>query len=208
LAEYEMALKVSPDDTTLLNWCAATLNNLHRYEDALKVIDRAIAREPNGVAHHYYVRGFALVRLKRLDEALAAAERSRELDPNGLGTWLLKADIHGRRKEYVQKRECLERAVAVTPGDWIIWANFATFLAECGNGKVRDLSRAVEMARKAVTLAPEAAGSQCALGVTLLRAGDLKGSMDALCRATRLESARERRSSQRSIHRPYKLTKG
>jgi tetratricopeptide (TPR) repeat protein len=64
--------------------------------------------------------------------------------------------------------------------------NLAWFLATSPRKEIREPKRAVELARKAVVLAPASASIWNTLGVALYRIGDLKGAIEALEKSERL----------------------
>ncbi|MYA17823.1 MAG: tetratricopeptide repeat protein, partial [Gammaproteobacteria bacterium] len=78
--QYELAVDIEPENREALNYLAASLSELKRYEEAheryLELIeldaDNAVAHASHGVVLHH---------LGRNAEALARVERALELDP-------------------------------------------------------------------------------------------------------------------------------
>jgi tetratricopeptide (TPR) repeat protein len=66
----------------------------------------------------------------------------------------------------------------------------ASLFATCPDHKFRDTKRAVELAKKAVELAPGRGENWNTLGIAYYRAGDFKASMEALERSMRLGKSR------------------
>jgi tetratricopeptide (TPR) repeat protein len=66
--------------------------------------------------------------------------------------------------------------------------DLARFLANCPNQQLRDVDRAVSLAREAVVLAPKGGDCWRTLGVAHYRAGDWKAAVAALNKATELRS--------------------
>src|SRR5207237_6850828 len=64
----------------------------------------------------------------------------------------------------------------------------AYFLATYPDPKIRDQRRAVDLARKAVELAPKAGGYWNTLGIAYYRAGEWQASLNALIKATEFDT--------------------
>jgi tetratricopeptide (TPR) repeat protein len=77
-------------------------------------------------------------------------------------------------------------ALRLQPGDAKVHNEAAWFLASCRDAKVRDPKRAVELARKAVALAPKEGTYWNTLGVAHYRAGDWKPAVAALKKSMKL----------------------
>ena len=63
-----------------LRTLSGLLGHLARFDDALREIDEAIAREPDSAEYHLH-RSWLLTQMHREDDALAAARRAVELEP-------------------------------------------------------------------------------------------------------------------------------
>jgi tetratricopeptide (TPR) repeat protein len=75
------ARALGPDDTFVLSGVAAALSALGDLEDALTLADRLVGMNPSADAPHL-LRGTVLVKLDRLDEALAELDLAERLGPN------------------------------------------------------------------------------------------------------------------------------
>lgn len=89
-------LATHPDDARALRLLAIAHTDLDRHAEALHWADRAVSVEPL-VAGGWHSRATALLGLDRVDEAIAAARRAVELDPdNWVEQYLLgRALVHG-----------------------------------------------------------------------------------------------------------------
>lgn len=85
-----------PDDGRALRLLSIACTDADRYPDALRWADRAVSVEPL-VAGGWHSRATALLGLDRVDEAIEAARRAVELDPdNWIEQYLLgRALVHG-----------------------------------------------------------------------------------------------------------------
>src|SRR5262249_51542834 len=72
------------------------------------------------------------------------------------------------------------------PTDFGALNSLAWLLATCTDAKLRDPDRAVELAKKAVELAPKAGAIWNTLGVAHYRAGDWKAAVTALNKSVEL----------------------
>ena len=83
-----------------------TLEKLHRYEDALVALDKAVTINPKDNFPHYN-RGIVLLRLNRQAEGIASLERAIEINPNDADAHynrgmarLLRGDLKGGFEDY------------------------------------------------------------------------------------------------------------
>jgi tetratricopeptide (TPR) repeat protein len=89
LAQFEAALDRSPEPDDLgrvLLYLATSLKELERFEDALPHLERAVALEPDELAHRN-LQGYCYYRLGRHAEAVECFRRAVELDPTSALDW-------------------------------------------------------------------------------------------------------------------------
>ncbi|MFC1526382.1 DUF5107 domain-containing protein [Candidatus Latescibacterota bacterium] len=84
--------------------------------ETLAVLDAALERHPQDAAAHYY-RGNVLARHRRLDEALAAWQRSVELDSANPVAWRNVALARGNAGDEDGAVEACRQAIAAAPAD-------------------------------------------------------------------------------------------
>jgi tetratricopeptide (TPR) repeat protein len=82
--------------------------------------------------------------------------------------------------------KAFSRAVHVAPDNASACNNLAWYLVTCPEPSVRDPARAVELAKRAVALAPGEGTSWNTLGVAQYRAGDWNAAIDSLMRSLSL----------------------
>jgi tetratricopeptide (TPR) repeat protein len=87
----------------------------------------------------------------------------------------------------VDAEKCWREAIRLRP-DFaaVAYNNLAWVLATCEDAAVRDPGRAVELARRAVKLDPNAGDSQNTLGVALYRTGDWTAAIETLNKSIEL----------------------
>jgi tetratricopeptide (TPR) repeat protein len=88
-----------------------------------------------------------------------------------------------------EAKRLYREGIEVSPQSAVVHNNLAWMLATASDPRVRDPGQAVELAKKAVELAPKAGGNWNTLGVAHYRAGDWKAAIEALMKARVLNGA-------------------
>jgi len=117
------------------------------------------------------------------DRAEAASRLSVELGPENATLWYKRCRVDmelGRTEEALKD---LSKLIALAPTDPTVQNNLAWMLATCTDEKLRDPSRALELAKKAVELAPNRGVFWNTLGAAYYRAGDCKAAIAALTKS-------------------------
>jgi tetratricopeptide (TPR) repeat protein len=106
--------------------------------------------------------------------------------------WRL-AGMYQKAGKFDQARECYDRALELAGGlekdhpyRRFAIGNLAWFLATAADSRARNPTRAIELARQAITLAPEEGNSWNTLGAAQYRAGDWKAAVASLQRSMEL----------------------
>ncbi|HZZ82061.1 MAG TPA: protein kinase, partial [Gemmataceae bacterium] len=132
--------------------------------------------------------GSGYLAVAQYDLAAACYRKAIELNPRspnsylGLSLALLGMDRH------VEAIAALEKAVKLDARYSISHAMLANVLSNCPELKLRDLSRAVELANKAIQIEPKASNNWTALGMARYRLGQWQGAHTALEESLRLNS--------------------
>ena len=110
---FKSALGEDPRDDSALHLLASTVNAQDgRENEALRIIDDAIAIAPNDAAHHA-LRAFILNSLERPREALIAAATSRQLDPYGEDAWIAEAQALLQQQQWARAEQAAREALAL-----------------------------------------------------------------------------------------------
>ena len=119
-------------------------------ESGIADCDRAIELSPGVAAAHFY-RGYIRGTLKPGDVEACVLDFTRavELRPGYQEAWRELGFVAMRSGDFVRARECLAKATALDPWDWLAWAGKGQ--ARLGD---RDLAGALEDAKKALELNP------------------------------------------------------
>jgi non-specific serine/threonine protein kinase/serine/threonine-protein kinase len=107
--------------------------------------------------------------------------------------WTL-AGMYQKAGKVDQARECYDKALELAGGlekdhpfRGFAVSNLAWFLATAAESRARNPTRAIELARQAITLAPEEGSSWNTLGAAQYRAGDWKAAVASLQRSMELQ---------------------
>jgi WD40 repeat protein/serine/threonine protein kinase/Flp pilus assembly protein TadD len=114
------------------------------------------------------------------DKALADFSKAIELNPKDLYAWYQRASVNSQLGRYAAALADYQKLLELAKDDAIVQNDFAWFLATCPATKYRNPARAVELAKKAVELAPKEGNHWNTLGVAHYRAGDWKAAVAAL----------------------------
>jgi serine/threonine protein kinase/tetratricopeptide (TPR) repeat protein len=146
-------------------------------------------------------RSIAYTKLGELDKAIDDLTRVIGLAPAPdhpvlFQTYLTRALVNSRRGRFAEAQADYDRALKGyeaalkrAPSQWHQWQahnNLAWLLATCPEARVRDPKRAVELAKKAVEMAPLNGYNWITLGAAHYRAGDWKAAVAALDKSMEL----------------------
>jgi tetratricopeptide (TPR) repeat protein len=150
-----------------------------KWDKALASYTRAVELDPkNGWAWHK--RGAAYGMLGRWDRALADNSKALELLPRSTLTLLNRGGAYDQLGLWAEALADWSRAAELDPRSAPACNDCAWLLATCPDLKFRDPARAVELAEKAVGLAPKEGSYWNTLGVALYRAHDWRAAVAAL----------------------------
>jgi tetratricopeptide (TPR) repeat protein len=114
---FEAALTIAPDLPPALEALGRIYGEIGRPADALKCIDRLLAILPVSLAAHVHhtMRGWALLRLGRVQEAAAAFETALSLRPDFGRAWEILGIVNGQLGRSTEALGCFERLCALSP---------------------------------------------------------------------------------------------
>jgi tetratricopeptide (TPR) repeat protein len=138
----------------------------------------AVARRNLVVSHCR--RGQGLLQQQQWDKALADYSRAIELDTKYAEAWWQRGKTYAALKQWDKAITDQTQAIQLK-SDWPQpHRDLAWLLATCPEARFRNPTRAVNLAERAVQLAPDDGGSYNTLGVAHYRAGDRKAASNAL----------------------------
>src|SRR5262249_18764302 len=140
---------------------------------------RAIFLEPKN-ALVWSNRGATYRELHQDEKALADLDRATELRPRDAVPWIIRGQIYTARKQWDKVIAHFSKLVELDANNPAVRNHLAWLLDTCPDEKFQDPGKAVELAKKAVEMAPKE-GTFCnTLGVAQYRAGDWKAAVEAL----------------------------
>ena len=177
VAQYELALAISPDDMRALTASAAVLDKLGKTDEARARLEKARATGDMGAVMMF--AGF-LQQHGKSDEALAVLEEELVRQPGNLAIIQAKAKLHIARKETAKAMALYGQLEAADP----LAGTMERTRAWMALG---DVDKAEESARRLVQLSPKKAQSYLPLAAILELRKDRAAAEDVLVKSVNLE---------------------
>jgi superkiller protein 3 len=177
---YEEALKaykqVKAESAEALNSLGAAYNALRRHEEALEVLNRAQALDPD-LAKIYLNRSLALSGLGLHEEALADDKRSLELEPQSAKVWSSHAMTLYALGRYDEASNAVHKAIDLNPGAAHHYYQLGLIAVKAGQ-----LEEALKAVDQALNLEPDSADAASLRQIVLGRAGRVDEALEAIDR--------------------------
>lgn len=171
ISAYDEALKIEPENTTILIRKASDLNlvgraneSLETYQKALGILDQEL-KENQSNAEAWQAKAGILRSLNRQSEstqayemALGAYDRRLEKNPDDADAWLRKAKVLHILGRWDEARVAYDNATNATPDDYEAWWEKGQFLSSTG-----DINESMKAYDKAIELIPANDTSELAL---------------------------------------------
>lgn len=143
---YRKLVEVRPDDPNPLHFLGVLLHQGGKSEEALALIDRSLAMDPN-VASWHNNRGNVLLELQRAEDARAAYERCRALEPGNPAVANNLACLLRALGEVAEAEVLFRELLAREPDFADAHTNFANLLAHTGRVQegMRHFARSLEL---------------------------------------------------------------
>jgi serine/threonine protein kinase/tetratricopeptide (TPR) repeat protein len=169
----------NPGATPSTQWWDEAQGQLY-FREATRLIAGA---EPRASYVSWSNRGDALLALGRDREAIESYGRAVELDPKAPEPISRRFNARMRAGDWPDAIKDLERLRSLNPEDPTANNELAWRLCTCPDRASRDYRRAVELARKTVSLIPLSGDAWNTLAVALFRAEDWDGAVEAAIRS-------------------------
>jgi len=124
--------------------------------------------------------------LGETDKAISDYSKALDLDQRDGIALVFRGDAYSQLHKFAQARADYEKALKLTPASARLHNALAWLLATCPDAKLRDPERAVNLAKRAVQLAPQVATSWTTLGAAHYRVGEWKAAVAALDKSVAL----------------------
>jgi WD40 repeat protein/tetratricopeptide (TPR) repeat protein len=184
-ADYSEAIARQAGDALIWHRRAHAYENLGDYGRAFADFSKAIELSSQE-AGFWYCRGQAYARRMAWQLAIKDLSKVIDLQPDRPEAWKDRADAYAHLGELDQSARDYEKFFSLRPGDAKAYNDFAWSLATGPDLKLRNPTYAVQLAEKAVKLAPKEGNHWNTLGVAHYRAGHWKDAIEALNKSMEL----------------------
>lgn len=162
ISAYDEALKIEPENTTILTRKASDLNvvgkaneSLEIYQKALALLDVELKKDPND-AEAWQKQAGVLRTMNRQEESNQAYEKALEAfnkrtdkDPKDLDAWLKKASVLNILGRWDEAQAAYDKATEISPQNYEAWWQKGQFLSYTG-----DINESMEAYDRAIELIP------------------------------------------------------
>jgi tetratricopeptide (TPR) repeat protein len=182
IADFSRIIELEPTHVTAWYNRGIAHSELGQQEKALADSSRAIELNSK-VGSLWFSRGNINFKLRHYDKAIADYSRAIELKPKQPAScewYYLRGQSYLRLRQYDRAIADLSQTIDLDPRNAIYLNALAWLLATCPDKKRQDPKRAVDLARKAVRLAPKDGNLWNTLGMAHYRAGDWKAAIAAI----------------------------
>jgi tetratricopeptide (TPR) repeat protein len=180
-ADFTKVIELRPKEADAWFRRGEDFYKLGQHEKAVADYTKLIELEPND-SEAWLSLGRPHYKLGQYDKVVADISKAIKLGLSAddlVRAYVLRAAAYSQLSRYEQSLKDYEAALTKSPANAAVLNEFAWMLANCPEIKLRDPKRAVELATKAVQLAPKAGGYWNTLGVAHYRAGDSKAALTA-----------------------------
>jgi tetratricopeptide (TPR) repeat protein len=177
LPDMNEAVRLAPDDATIVRTRGILLADLGKNEEALADLDKSIQAAPD-YAGAYEVKSLILARMKKYDEAIAAIDKVQEKMPDSPLPLLQRAQLHNQQGKRDEAIEDLTKAYAKDIGNIAILLMRSSLYLEKGD-KSKALADADECLRLRPT-SPDATRYRALLLADMDRLAEAVSSLEKL----------------------------
>lgn len=173
-------LRQSPDDPVALQLLGVVLFEADRVDDAMGLMQRAIALAPDYVEAHYNLATIRL-RIGQAGEAAAGFRRVLSLDPRHFGAQLNLGGLLSQQGRLDEALVACRRALAIDSQNATAHMNYANILKDVGRSQ-----EAAAHYQTALRLDPTSAEAHNNIGMLYRDLGQLDAAAQAIERAVQL----------------------
>lgn len=149
--QYREALYKNPNVPMLYIKLGELHESYDNLESAEQVYQRAITVHPKFLPA-YHALGAVYIRQRALEKAISVYRSAAGLHPDDARAWLKLGVIYINQKQFTQAIQVFQRAIAADSTEAEAYNNLARVYAGLG----KELQQAIDLAKKAVALAPTA----------------------------------------------------
>ena len=164
ISGLDEALKIEPENTTILIRKASYLNIVGRvnesaesYEKALALLDDDLKKDPDD-AEAWQRKATVLSSLNRQNESIEAYEKTLEAfnkriekDPKDADAWIGKGNVLTNLGKWDEGRDAYNKAIEIDPQDYHAWGRKAEVIGRTSGG---DINESLEAYDRTIGLIP------------------------------------------------------
>ena len=164
ISALDEALKIDPENTTILIRKASYLNIVGRvnessesYEKALSLLDDDLKKDPDD-AEAWQRKATVLSSLNRQNESIEAYEKTLEAfnkriekDPKDADAWIGKGNVLTNLGKWDEGRDAYNKAIEIDPQDYHAWGRKAEVIGRTSGG---DINESLEAYDRTIELIP------------------------------------------------------
>ncbi len=151
IMDYNHTTRIEPKNVQAYRDRGRVYRRTGDYDKALKEYDLATRLAP-GFAHSFRERGRVYRRMGLYDRAIEDYDQAIRLKPGLASAFYRRGLAHGKKGRYDRAIQDYDQAIRLKPGSAQGYNELAWLLATAKVAQYRDGRRAVELARKAVSL--------------------------------------------------------
>jgi len=143
---YKNVLEIEPDNFNALNNISVAYNDIYKYDDAIKNLNKAIKIKPDfGLA--YANRANSFNQLNELENSLRDAEKAIELDPNIEWAYSIKGNVLTKQGNFIEAEQTLNKAIEINKNSGVAYFNRGYFYEETNrhDDSIKDYFKAEEL---------------------------------------------------------------
>jgi WD40 repeat protein/serine/threonine protein kinase/tetratricopeptide (TPR) repeat protein len=179
LAEYSKSIELDPKRAVTWNNRGAIYAKQGLDDKSLADFSQAIELDPKN-ALAWNNRAVAYMKLHLPEKAIADRSKCIELQPANVTHWRERGLAHAGLRRWEEAIADHAKVVELAPQSSSAANELAWLLGTCLDANFRDPPRAVELAKRAVELAPQQGAFWNTLGVAQYRANDWKTAIESL----------------------------
>jgi tetratricopeptide (TPR) repeat protein len=190
LAAYRKAIELNPKFAQAYGALANSLAQLGKLDEAVATYHKAIEYQPDYAAA-YGELGDVLVRQEKLVEAAEAYRKENALQPHNATAYARLGQVLHAIGQLDESEAAWEESLRVGPVNPDRINYWAWCLAAPSNPRLRDPTRAIELAKKAIEVTPGNGDYWSTLGVAEYRAGQWQSAIASLIKSSELKKGNE-----------------
>jgi tetratricopeptide (TPR) repeat protein len=185
IADFSKAMELTPDKVIAWRNQAYDHRTLGQFDEAVIAYSKALELNKSdwGI---FDDRGVTYLQLNQPEKALSDFTKSLALHAGAFWVWHHRALSYCALDRWQEALADFEKVLDLAPNNAAARNDLAMLLAKCPDAKLRDPGRAIELARKAVQLAPEDDACWQTLGWALYGNGAWKESIESFRKSIEL----------------------